>query len=60
MIKEEVLARKDDPDTVLIDVRREQKEADTKIKGAVLHDPEHVGAWAEEYNEEQVLILYCS
>ena len=58
--KEEVLARKDDPDTFVIDVRRGQKQSDRKIQGAAMHDPEAVGAWSENYDIEQVLFLYCS
>lgn len=58
--REEVLARKDDTDTVVIDVRKKQNEADLKIEGAILHNPEGVSAWAENYNEEQIIFLYCS
>lgn len=57
---EELLSRIDDPHTTVIDVRRGQNKAGTKIKGAVVHDPEHVHAWAETYDEEQVLVLYCA
>lgn len=59
MSKEEVLARIDDPDTVLIDVRKDKKEAKRKIKNAVLEEPEGVHCWSNKYGDERALILYC-
>ncbi len=58
--KEEVLAHKDDPDTVIIDVRTDRKDADVKIKGAVLETADHVDRWAHDYDMEKTLIFYCS
>lgn len=60
MDKEELRSRLDDPGTVLIDVRREQKTADEKIQGASLEDPDQVGSWAASYPQDKTLVLYCS
>lgn len=58
--RQELMAILNEPDTVIIDVRRQQKEADRKIKNAVLEDPEGVSAWAENYPMGKTLVLYCS
>lgn len=58
--KEDLKPRLDNPDTVIIDVRRDQKQALTKIKNAVLEDPDKVDAWAEKYSGSPFIVLYCS
>ena len=47
MSKEDLESRLDDSGTVVIDVRRQQKEAQSKIKNAVLEDPDRVDSWAK-------------
>ena len=47
MSKEDLESRLGDSGTVVIDVRRQQKEAESKIKNAVLEDPDRVDSWAK-------------
>jgi len=60
MSREEALARMDDPDTRIIDVRKEQPEAERKIKDAVLENYANVETWGRVYPKEETLVLYCS
>ena len=47
MSKEDLESRLGDSGTVVIDVRRQQKEAQSKIKNAVFEDPDRVDSWAK-------------
>jgi len=60
MSKEDLESRLDDSGTVVIDVRRQQKEAQSKIKNAVLEDPDRVDSWAKKYPKDKNLVLYCA
>jgi rhodanese-related sulfurtransferase len=60
MPKDQLVARLEDPDTLIIDVRRDREQAGAKIKNAVLEDPDSVNAWAEKYPKGKTLVLYCS
>jgi rhodanese-related sulfurtransferase len=58
--KEELKSRLDKPDTIVIDVRRNRENANKKIKNAVLEDPDNVNAWAEKYEVDDFIVLYCA
>jgi hypothetical protein len=58
--KEELRERLHEPATVIIDVRRDQKEAKLKISNSRLHDPDRVSSWAGNYRRDQTLVLYYS
>jgi len=62
MKKDELKARLDNPDLVILDVRSENdwKDGDSKIEGAVREDPESVKPWAEKYSKDKTLVLYCA
>ena len=60
MNKEELRSRLNNPETIVIDVRKEQKDADTKIQGAVLREPDKLSTWADNYPKDKTLVLYCS
>jgi predicted sulfurtransferase len=61
--KEELKARMDDPDLVILDVRtgRDWENSARKIKGAIREDPEKdTKSWAHKYGKDKTLVLYCS
>jgi len=60
--KEELKAKLDNPDLVIIDVRfgLDWTGSDLKIKGAVREDPEAVGSWANKYPKDKTLVFYCA
>ncbi len=58
--KDELLARLEDEDVVIIDVRRDRKQAESKIANAVEEDPDKVDAWVHKYPKEKTVVLYCS
>lgn len=61
--KEELKLLLNDPDTTIIDVRREGawQESDKKIKGAVREDPmTDEKSWAKKYKKDKNIVLYCS
>ena len=62
MTKEELKAKLDNPDLVIIDVRfgLDWTGSDLKIKGAVREDPEAVGSWANKYPKDKTLVFYCA
>lgn len=62
MTKEELRARLDSPDVVIVDVRlgRDWKASEEKIKGAIRVDPAKVESIAAKYPKEKTLVLYCA
>jgi hypothetical protein len=62
MTKEELRAKLDSPDVVIVDVRlgRDWKASEEKIKGAIRVDPAEVERVAATYPKEQTLVLYCA
>ena len=50
-----------DPDLLIIDVRRGSYETSTKkIKGAVRKDPDGAKSWAATLPKDKKIVLYCS
>jgi rhodanese-related sulfurtransferase len=62
MTKEQLKALLDDPDVVVLDVRRGKgwKGSEKKIKGAVRENPKRFKSWAHRYSKEKTLVLYCA
>ena len=59
--KEELNAILNNPDLIVIDVRRERdwKSSSMKIKGAVWEDFLEVETWAQKYPKNKTIALYC-
>ena len=62
MTKEELKVLLDDPDVVVLDVRRgkDWSKSEKKIKGAVRENPKRFKSWAHQYSKEKTLVLYCA
>jgi rhodanese-related sulfurtransferase len=62
MTKDELKARLDNPDLLIIDVRygKDWTDSDLKIKGAVREDPEAFDSWASKYPKDKTLVFYCA
>ena len=62
MTKEELKAVMDNPDVVIIDVRFEKhwSGSDRMIKGAIRENYDDVKAWADKYEKDKTLVLYCA
>ena len=62
MTKEELRAKLDSPDVVIVDMRlgKDWKASEEKIKGAIRVDPAEVERVAATYPKEQTLVLYCA
>ena len=62
MTKEELKAKLDTPDLVVIDVRlgTDWTGGDLKIKGAVREDPQALDSWANKYPKDKTLVFYCA
>jgi rhodanese-related sulfurtransferase len=62
MTKEQLEALLNDPDIVVLDVRRGKnwQESEKKIKGAVRENPKRFKSWAHKYSKEKTLVLYCA
>jgi Rhodanese-like domain len=62
MTKDELKARLDNPDLLIIDVRygKDWTDSDLKIKGAVREDPEAFDSWANKYPKDKILVFYCA
>jgi rhodanese-related sulfurtransferase len=60
--KEELKAMLDDPEVIVLDVRRrgDWQSSEYKIKGAVYADPSDYSAWAKTYPKDKTLVLYCA
>lgn len=57
----ELNAMLNNPDLVIIDVRRERdwKSSSLKIRGAVWEDFLEVDTWAQKYPKDKTIVLYC-
>ena len=62
MTKEELKAKLDNPDVVIVDVRagKDWEGSEFKIKGAVRENPAEFSSWAEKYPKDKTLVLYCA
>ena len=60
--KEELKAKLDSPDIMILDVRVEKdwESSEFKIKGAIRANPGEFDKWAEVYPKDKTLILYCA
>ena len=60
--KEELKAKLDSPDIVIVDVRtgKDWKSSEFKIKGAVRANPSEFDSWSGDYPKDKTLILYCA
>ena len=58
--KEELKDRLDDPNLIILDVRRSQdwKKSGIKIKGAVQENPHKFNSWYSRYPKTKTIILY--
>jgi len=59
--KEELNSMLNNPDIIIIDVRRERdwKSSSLKIRGAVWEDFLDVDIWAQKYPKNKTIVLYC-
>ena len=62
MTKEELRAKLDSPDVVIVDVRlgKDWKASEEKIKGAVRMDLAGVESLAAKYGKDKTLVFYCA
>jgi len=62
MTKEELRAKLDSADVVIVDMRlgKDWKASEEKIKGAIRVDPEAVESLAAKYPKDKTLVLYCA
>ena len=60
--KEDLKARLDSEDVILVDVRAEQDwaQSTSKIRGAIRKEPESVDSWASELAKDKTVVLYCA
>lgn len=60
--KEQLKAMLDDPDLVILDVRRgrDWTSSEFKIKGALRADPEALDRWIGTVDKKKKLVLYCA
>ena len=58
---EELSVRLGSPDLIVIDVRieRDWKSSTLKVKGAVWEDFQDVDTWAQRYQKDKTIVLYC-
>jgi rhodanese-related sulfurtransferase len=62
MTRDELKAMLGNPDLVILDVRakKDWKDSDSKIQGAIREDPDSVKSWAEKYSKDKTFVLYCA
>ena len=60
--KEELKAKLDSPDIMILDVRvgKDWESSEFKIKGSIRANPREFDKWAEVYPKDKTLILYCA
>jgi rhodanese-related sulfurtransferase len=60
--KEELKARLNDPNVVIVDVRlgKDWKASESKITGAIRVEPENVASLADKYPPDKMLVFYCA
>ena len=62
LTKDELKAMLDDPDVLVIDVRRagDWKSSEFMIQKAVREDPGNVASLEKKYPKDKTLVLYCA
>jgi hypothetical protein len=62
MTKDKLKAMLGNADLVILDVRakKDWKESNTKIQGAIREDLDSVKSWAGKYAKDKTLVLYCA
>lgn len=62
MAKENLKGILDDPNVVVLDVRRSKdwNRSERKIKGAIRENPKLFESWAQKYSSDKTLVLYCA
>jgi hypothetical protein len=62
MTTDELKAMLGNADLVILDVRakKDWKDSDTKIQGAIREDPDSVKSWAGKYSKDKTFVLYCA
>lgn len=62
MTTDELKAMIDDPDVLILDVRRgkDWTSSEFKIKGATYAKPEAYDTWANTYPKTKKIVLYCA
>jgi hypothetical protein len=62
MSKEELKGMMDNPDLIIVDIRsgRDWSSSESKITGAVREEPRKADAWADKYEKDNTLVLYCA
>ncbi len=62
MTKDELKAMMDDPDLVILDVRKgkDWTSSEFKIKGAVHAKPKEYASWAGNHSKSKKFVLYCA
>ena len=62
MTTDELKAMLDDPELVILDVRRgkDWTSSEFKIKGATYAKPEAYDTWANTYPKDKKIVLYCA
>ena len=62
MTKDELKAMLGNPDLVILDVRakKDWKDSDSKIQGAIREDPDSVKSWTGKYTKDKTFVLYCA
>jgi rhodanese-related sulfurtransferase len=62
MTKDELKAMMGNSDLVILDVRakKDWKDGDSKITGAIREDPDSVKSWAGKYSKDKTIVLYCA
>ncbi len=60
--KDKVRSMLDDPDVVIIDVRGfdQWQDSNKKIIGANFEDRDNIESWANKYDKNRTLVLYCA
>jgi len=60
MTKEALMTRLDNPDVIILDVRKikELNDGGIKIKGAVWEDSKNFESWGKNYSKEKTIVLY--
>ncbi|MGQ4807034.1 hypothetical protein NKDENANG_00372 [Candidatus Entotheonellaceae bacterium PAL068K] len=62
MTTEELKARLDDPDVLVVDVRlgRDWSDSDLKIKGAIRVELRAIASLADTYDKDKTFVFYCA
>ena len=62
MTTDELKSMLDDPDILILDVRKgkDWKSSEFKIKGATYAKPENYDEWANKFPKSKKIVLYCA